>query len=161
MKRCARCNERKPSEAFNRSGKSGDGRHSYCRDCQSAWYREHAVQHKAHVRATSARRKREAREFLVTRLADGCVDCGESDLRVLDFDHVFGDKESTIADLVRRGAGMPRLNAEVAKCEVRCRNCHAIVTVMRRHSSWHFDYMDREGYRIQSPRRDSNSRHDG
>ena len=148
-------------DAFNRSGKSGDGLHSYCRECQAGWYREHATQHKAHVRATSARRKREAREYLITHLADGCVDCGESDIRVLDFDHVRGDKESTIADLVRRGAGMAKLKAEVAKCEMRCRNCHAIVTVMRRRRSWHFDYLPSDDHRNSSPRRDSNSRHDG
>ena len=160
MKRCSKCSEVKALGDFNRSGGTGDGLHSYCRACQGAWYREHAVQHKANVHATSRRRKLEARDYLVTVLADGCVDCGESDIRVLDFDHVRGEKTAAIADMVRRGVGLHTIRLEVDKCEVRCRNCHAIVTVMRRGQSWHFRYIDREGF-LLSPRRESNSRHDG
>lgn len=160
MKQCRRCGEIRPKDDFNKSPKTKDGLHSYCRICQSAWYHQHAAQHKANVRLTSERRKQEARRFLVEYLAHGCVDCGESDIRVLDFDHVRGEKASDISTMVRVGVGMPKLRAEVAKCEVRCKNCHAIVTVMRRPRSWHFDYLDSEGF-PKSPRRESNSRHDG
>lgn len=56
-----------------------------------------------------------------------CVDCGESDVRVLDFDH-RANKESDISRLVGKGrvAGIVR---EINKCDVRCANCHR-----RRHS---------------------------
>ena len=63
-------------------------------------------------------------------LAGGCVDCGTTELVVLDFDHVRGEKTSRISRM--RGASIPRLLAEIAKCEVRCANCHRRVTALRR-----------------------------
>lgn len=56
--------------------------------------------------------------------ASGCVDCGENDLVVLEFDHVRGTKKYTIAEMVNTGSGLESILAEVAKCEVRCANCH-------------------------------------
>jgi hypothetical protein len=67
----------------------------------------------------------QACEIVTTYLAsNACVDCGESDLRVLEFDHVRGRKQGNITTLVRAGAPMERILSEIAKCEVRCANCH-------------------------------------
>lgn len=52
-----------------------------------------------------------------------CVDCGESDPVVLDFDHVEGEKVASVSKLFR-AASKERIQAELAKCEVRCSNCH-------------------------------------
>lgn len=66
--------------------------------------------------------------YLVEALtARGCLDCGERDPVVLDFDH-RGDKVacvSKLANLCRRET----LDAEIAKCDVRCANCHRIRTL--------------------------------
>jgi hypothetical protein len=62
--------------------------------------------------------------------AGGCVDCGNRNLAVLDFDHVRGPKKTDMAGL--HGASFTAIDAEVAKCEVRCANCHRIVTAARR-----------------------------
>ncbi len=51
-----------------------------------------------------------------------CVDCGEADLVVLEFDH-RGDKHEEICVLVSRGS-FDRLVEEIKKCDVRCANCH-------------------------------------
>ena len=53
----------------------------------------------------------------------GCVDCGERRLCVLDFDHV-GGKDASVMVLAHSGYGLARLQSEIAKCEVRCANCH-------------------------------------
>jgi ribose 5-phosphate isomerase RpiB len=53
-----------------------------------------------------------------------CVDCGESDVRVLEFDHVGNAKLENVATLCGQGVGLIRLKAEIAKCQVRCANCH-------------------------------------
>jgi len=50
------------------------------------------------------------------------VDCGESDPVVLEFDH-REDKRLIISKAVNN-YGIPGLTAEVAKCDVRCANCH-------------------------------------
>lgn len=53
-----------------------------------------------------------------------CVDCGEKDARVLDFDHVRGRKHMDIVRMVQSGVALSKLQAEISKCEVRCANCH-------------------------------------
>ena len=50
-----------------------------------------------------------------------CIDCGESDPIVLDFDHQL-DKKFCISRY--RGHGIKALEGEIAKCVVRCSNCH-------------------------------------
>ena len=55
--------------------------------------------------------------------AHNCVDCGETDTRVLEFDHVRGTKEFNIMRKVPC-VGFDRLKAEIEKCDVRCANCH-------------------------------------
>jgi hypothetical protein len=127
-----RCGETKDVAEFNRSPKNRDGLHSYCRSCQRAHYLENGERHRANVRATSRRRRAALRDLVRSQLGTGCVDCGNLDIRVLEFDHVRGVKLGNISDLVRRGRSAASIEAEMAKCEVRCSNCHAIVTAERR-----------------------------
>ena len=61
-----------------------------------------------------------------------CVDCGNTDIRVLEFDHVRGIKEGHISHSVKNAWSMERLKNEIEKCEIRCCNCHRIVTIDRR-----------------------------
>jgi hypothetical protein len=65
-------------------------------------------------------------EFFRTR---PCIDCGETDPIVLEFDHV-GHKELTIAAGIRRRSWQAILD-EIAKCEVLCANCHRRRTALR------------------------------
>lgn len=54
-----------------------------------------------------------------------CVDCGEADLVVLEFDHRDrATKSFNVADGLRRVVSVARMLAEIAKCDVRCANCH-------------------------------------
>jgi 5-methylcytosine-specific restriction endonuclease McrA len=62
-----------------------------------------------------------------------CVDCGETDLLVLEFDHLR-DKKFSISRLIQDGS-QKRLEDEIAKCEVACANCHRRRTA-RRNNSW-------------------------
>jgi hypothetical protein len=57
-----------------------------------------------------------------------CIDCGHSDIRVLEFDHVRGQKMDEISHMLSQKCGWPRIASEIAKCEVRCANCHRIKT---------------------------------
>ncbi len=60
-----------------------------------------------------------------------CVDCGEADPIVLEFDHVSGEKRGNIGDMIGSGRTWKRLLIEIEKCEVRCANCHRRVTARR------------------------------
>jgi hypothetical protein len=54
-----------------------------------------------------------------------CVDCGENDIRVLEFDHRDpAEKQGAISRMVADRCGIDKISAEVEKCDVRCANCH-------------------------------------
>ena len=53
-----------------------------------------------------------------------CVDCGERDPVLLDFDHRdFGLEHLDVSTLVWRNT-WPSVKAEIARCDVRCADCH-------------------------------------
>ena len=82
---------------------------------------------KEYSRAARVRTRAFIRNYLKT---NPCVDCGETDAIVLEFDHVR-DKDFNIADAARNGVGIKKLKDEIAKCEVRCANCHRKKTYER------------------------------
>ncbi len=51
-----------------------------------------------------------------------CIDCGEKDPIVLEFDHIR-DKTFTISS-IGRDRTLGEVKKEIEKCEVRCANCH-------------------------------------
>ena len=63
-----------------------------------------------------------------------CVDCGYSDIRALQFDHRDrGKKLMAVSDLVKRASSIERIKIEIAKCDVRCANCHFIRSAEEQH----------------------------
>lgn len=61
-----------------------------------------------------------------------CMDCGENEIDLLDFDHVRGEKITEVSILVGNAARLWKLEQEIAKCDVRCANCHRRITARRR-----------------------------
>ncbi len=56
---------------------------------------------------------------------NSCVDCGETDIVVLEFDHRDRNtKVRAVANLIHDGASLDKLKSEIAKCDIRCANCH-------------------------------------
>ena len=78
-----------------------------------------------HNPARAARRQRvrnEARRHVFEYLSTHpCVDCGETDIVVLDFDHQ-GDKTEEINAMIAAGKPWALILAEIEKCEVVCSN---------------------------------------
>ncbi len=65
-------------------------------------------------------------------LSHPCVDCNEKDPIVLEFDHRVGvEKRFNIGDAARTAYSLKTLMNEIAKCDVRCANCHRRVTYYR------------------------------
>jgi transcription elongation factor Elf1 len=60
----------------------------------------------------------------------GCIDCGEKNHIVLDFDHLQ-DKKYNISRMIHDGFSWAAIKKEIAKCEVVCANCHRIRTYNR------------------------------
>jgi len=106
---------------------------------QSASAKKHYENNKIKVIERSIIHKRNTRIFHTTYVnkylsENNCVDCGESDPIVLEFDHVRGEKSFNISDMVRKtGHSLVKIKEEIEKCDVRCANCHRRATYNRRH----------------------------
>jgi len=115
---------------FNFKNRARDRRHPYCRACQQAWNRQHYQRRRDAYIANARRHNLEYKAANLTRLVEylmrhACVDCGETDIVVLHFDHRDrADKIIEVGRLMSRYSSWPQIAAEIAKCEVRCANCH-------------------------------------
>ena len=104
-------------------------RRKYNRD----WYANSSVESKERkMRLQKERKQRIAAKVCEYKANHPCVDCGEPDPIVLQFDHVNDDKEFNIADAAGNGVSWKIILKEIAKCEVRCANCHIRITYKRR-----------------------------
>lgn len=153
MKRCVICGQVRQLDEFNRRAASPDGLQNVCRGCNRAsarrYYRENREKHLAVIARRTREAKARARLVVGEHLLDHpCVDCGEADIRLLDFDHLPGSgKTKNVMEMVNLGFSIARILTEIGKCEVRCRNCHARVTSERRGRDWRTDLMRRRGDR--------------
>jgi transposase-like protein len=128
LRRCGRCGQHLPIECFNRHG---DGLQWWCRSCFAAYFRTRGDLHRRQSNAAKIARTQALREHVLAHLRrTPCADCGESDPIVLEFDHV-GEKTANIADLVSDAASTKAVDAEIARCEVVCANCHRRRTAIR------------------------------
>ena len=128
IRTCRVCGETKPLVEFPYRSLRRQTRQRICLLCQreytNDWYsrnrKEQIAKAKERSRHAKAELKHRVREYL---LAHPCVDCGQSDLGVLDFDHLR-DKKANVSTLVQSAVSWESLAHEIAKCEVRCANCH-------------------------------------
>lgn len=129
MRHCSRCDLWKPVTDFPIKDRKRGTRRSYCFDCCRIYGRKHyALNRDAYKERARKRRVRYrnacqifAYDYL---LAHPCVDCGEADPLVLDFDHIDPVTKSGDVSWFIRRQDLPGLAAEIAKCEVRCANDH-------------------------------------
>lgn len=136
MKVCTRCGPpAQPIENFAIRNRARGTRQYICRDCQNEYVRAHyhanraAYIEKARVRNTEQIRINA--DFMIAYLGNHpCVDCGESDIIVLEFDHLR-DKVADVSVLARGGYSIETIQKEIDKCEVVCANCHRRRTAKR------------------------------
>jgi hypothetical protein len=134
MRWCGRCRRQKPLEDFAWRRKARGQRDNYCRPCRAAYKQEHyAANKQRYIDSAHRRRKRVVAErvaYLVSFLREHpCVDCGEADPIVLEFDHLR-DKKFDIGKGLRDREWQSVLD-EMAKCDVVCANCHRRRTARR------------------------------
>ncbi len=126
---CRACAVEKPEEAFGFRDAAVGRRHYICRSCfgeySRAYYARHREAYRAHRRRNIPRYRLRNKAFVIDYLSSHpCVDCGESDIAVLEFDHVLGEKRKAVAQLVLDAVALVALIAEIEKCLIRCANCH-------------------------------------
>ena len=135
-KRCGRCRTTKPAEEFGFKNRARGWLQPWCRGCErtykAAWYLRHRTMQMERVKVQRAALKVENRIRLLAYLGEHpCVDCGQTNLVVLEFDHVR-DKRWNITYMVSAGFPWSTIETEISNCQVRCANCHRIKTAHER-----------------------------
>ena len=127
MKKCSKCKHTKENAAFSWRNKAKGTLISWCKDCMRVYDKARGHGGKGSKRYEQSRKRieRNAQYTWDYLLSHPCVDCGEADPIVLEFDHIEQDnKLSTVCDLTRNGCSIEKIQTEISKCDVRCANCH-------------------------------------
>ena len=140
MKTCTKCKIAKPIEDFRFRYKNKGDRAPWCRSCFAAFERERwqsDPDRRSSVKQHSKERRVRNQRFVYDYLKDHpCVDCGENDPIVLEFDHKDRSvKAFHVSDISRRAYSLATIIAEIEKCDIRCANCHRRKTATQ--LGWH------------------------
>ena len=136
-KLCNKCGLVKPLPAFRvRRGKPDQP----CKKCALEYGRRHYRNNRQYYIDKADRRNAvvlvQVRRIVWEYLQEHpCVDCGNTDPRVMEFDHVRGTKKYNVSEMQNQRHTVKALMEEIAKCEVRCANCHRIKTFKQ--YQWH------------------------
>jgi hypothetical protein len=129
-KRCGRCGETKPLDAFHRRKA---GQQAWCKPCRQAYDAAYHRETRS-LRVEQAKARRKAFIAWYTGLKEGtpCADCGGVFHAVaMQWDHRPGAaKVADVANL-RGTQCKQRVLDEIAKCDLVCANCHAVRTFLR------------------------------
>ena len=133
MKHCSSCNQDKEPDQFGKNIAKKDGLQTTCRACkqpiQNRWYQNNKSRHVANAMKRRRGQETEIIKDIMAYLQDHpCVDCGETNPVVLEFDHVRGTKQNSICNMIRIGYKSSTIFAEIEKCDVRCCKCHRLKT---------------------------------
>lgn len=115
------------AKTYNKSQAFKDAQKRYYTSEHGAAKRR-ALKQLPEYKALAKARYQARRDFLNrTKIAMGCIDCGYvGHPAALEFDHVRGIKRIEIGKMGMRAWKV--IFEELAKCEIRCANCHRIKT---------------------------------
>ena len=135
-KRCSKCGRFRFFEFFSKSSKTKDRHQAWCKSCIKDYdaIRYENPEERLRLREKAKETSKRNKAFIDSILElSSCIDCGESDRIVLEFDHVRGRKLFNISDARTAGYSLATIVQEIDKCEVRCANCHRIKTRRSKH----------------------------
>ncbi len=128
-KKCSSCKEVKDLTEFNRKR---EGYQPNCRVCSKIKSKEfYRKNRKANIQKAAKHKKKIMAENAVKIIEvlseSACVDCGyRGHPAAMDFDHVRGKKSRSVSAMLAHS--WANIEEEIAKCEIRCANCHRIKT---------------------------------
>ena len=127
---CSSCKQDKAASEFNPKNGRKQGFQSSCKVCQADynknWYKQKKATILKKVRARQQLIRDECRQNVLNYLkTHPCIDCGETNPIVLEFDHINPEEKTrSVANMIHSGCLWKTIEREIAKCEVRCANCH-------------------------------------
>ena len=130
-RKCSKCGKTKALSSFQMSYRTERNRWSregVCKPCVSI---RGKVKHKT--------KNLDVRKYVFDYLkTHPCVDCGESNVLALEFDHLHSKKFDIGTALGGNTKIASRVKEEIKKCVVRCSTCHRIKTHIER-DTWKFE----------------------
>lgn len=130
--KCSKCKKHLPVSEFRIKGRKSDGQakyQSFCNLCNKEYNKEHYLKNKEKylqkAKIYDEINKEKITKYIVDYLLlNPCIDCGESDPIVLEFDH-RENKRYSISNMMTSGSyPLQTVIEEIKKCDVRCANCH-------------------------------------
>jgi len=127
---CNKCSIDKSEDEFQFKNKKKGVRKKQCKSCikeyRKKYYDENRDSAIIYSTLSNVDRKKRNRQYIWDYLIQNpCVDCGETDPIVLEFDHRDNVvKIDSVGKGVDRMWGIDKLQEEIDKCDVRCSNCH-------------------------------------
>lgn len=145
QKQCGKCLEFKSLDQFSKKTVKKDGAYSLqtiCKECVSVYDKRLYESNRKEIikrkkRETDIRTFNNRKKFVKYLRKHPCVDCACDDIRVLELDHITDDKIDAVSTMLSQRK-WSIIEEEMAKCEVRCSNCHTIKTAERL-GSWRVD----------------------
>lgn len=134
-KRCNTCGVSQPEENYHWN-KSAGGRFNKCKSCRKKVNDSYYHRNKERVNALCKERRDKKKEINFKHLIEyykthPCIDCGETDFRVLQFDHRDSlEKKANIGNWMG-SKNWPEILEEIKKCDIRCANCHLRRTIVQ------------------------------
>jgi hypothetical protein len=130
MRKCSKCKEEKLESQFNFKIKNLGILQYQCKNCTRLSIKNHYNRNREYYLEKVQKRNVLLRQEVVNYiqnylLNNPCVDCGESNPVVLEFDHK-GEvpKFRAVSSLIRGRFSLKKIKEEIIKCDVRCANCH-------------------------------------
>ncbi len=141
---CTRCKRKLDESNFN--WKIKDIKLAvHCKDCSRKYIREHYKNNLQYYLDKAKKRRSDLavlyHEYISNYLTTHpCIDCGEKDILVLEFDHRDREtKDFDVSAMSHNSSSVEKMILEVSKCDVRCANCHRRKTA-KESNSWKLKY---------------------
>jgi hypothetical protein len=127
---CIKCEKDLPENEFHFKDKTKGVRKKTCKECTKKYRKTYYLENRESAINYSLQTNKERairnQQFVWDYLKEHpCVECGESNPIVLQFDHIDeNDKTKEISKLVTEKYGIDTIKKEIDKCQVLCANCH-------------------------------------
>jgi hypothetical protein len=125
LKKCKKCGEEKSVEQFSKNRRRKDNLQDNCKACIRIRDAESYAKDSSKFAAWSkGRRLRVRKAVFEYLLSHPCIECGERDIIVLEFDHRAQYTKRFDVMSATHGHSWKTILAEIKKCDVVCANCH-------------------------------------
>ena len=131
---CSRCKLEQELTNFTYKCKPKKILKPHCKECDRKSRKEYYSINRERIIGNIIQRNKAIKKnnliFIMSYFSENpCVDCGETNPIVLEFDHRDREeKKYNISEMLNHGSSVESIKEEIKKCDVRCANCHKIRT---------------------------------